>query len=196
VLRNQGATEVALALSLVADRGTEATLARPRVTIPPGGRREAEIDVRAAGPGELAAGRLVARAEGAAAVLAHPFAVATGPPQPPPLGPLGLERRHGRVSGVRFSLGAFERGDPLAGGTRVRLTERLSLALVDAGSGRVVRRLTPPRGARELLPAEYAYTLPAGTLRALDPGRYAFSAVARSPRGGEPAVARSEPFSR
>ena len=33
-----------------------------------------------------------------------------------------------------------------------------------------MQRLTPPRGARELLPAEYAYTLPAGALRALDRG--------------------------
>src|SRR3712207_8058669 len=54
---------------------------------------------------------------------------------------------------------AFDRGDPLAGGTRVALTERLSLTLIDADSDRVVRRLTPPRGARELLPAEYAYAL-------------------------------------
>ena len=58
----------------------------------------------------------------------------------------------------------------------------------------MIRRLTPPGGARELLPAEYAYTLPAGTLRDLEPGRYAFRAVARSPRGGEPAEAVSEPF--
>ena len=196
VLTNQGATDAALALSLVADRGTEATLARPRVTIPPGGRREAEIDVRAAGPDGLAAGRLVARAEGGAAGAHAPVRDRRrGRPQPPPLGPLTVERAGGRVSGVRFVLGAFERGDPLGAGTRVALTERLALTLVDARGGRVVRRLTPPRGARELLPAEYAYTLPAGTLRALDPGRYAFRAVARSPRGGEPAVARSEPFS-
>ena len=80
--------------------------------------------------------------------------------------------------------------------TSVQLTERLALTLVDAERDRVVQRLTPPGGARELLPAEYAYTLPAGALRALDPGRYAFRAVARSPRGGEPAVVRSEPFTR
>ncbi|HTE63815.1 MAG TPA: S8 family serine peptidase, partial [Solirubrobacteraceae bacterium] len=195
VLANQGATEVSLGLSVLADPGTRATLARPRVTIPPGGQREAEIDVEGAGPDGLAAGRLIARAEGGAAVLTHPFAVATEPPQPPPLGPLTVERKGGRVHGVRFSLGAFERGDPLAGGTRVRLTERLSLTLVDDDGGRVVRRLTPPRGARELLPAEYAYTLPAGALRALAPGRYAFRAVARSPGGGKAAVATSEPFS-
>jgi len=196
VLSNQGATEVALALSVIPDRGTRATLARSRVTIPPGGQREAEVDVAGTGPDGLAAGRLVARAEGGLAVLTHPFAIATAPPQRPPLGRLAIERKGGRVAGVRFSLGAFERGDPLGAGSRVQLTERLSLALVEAGSGRVVRRLTPPRGARELLPAEYAYTLPAGTLRALGRGRYAFRAVARSPRGGAPATARSEPFAR
>ena len=58
----------------------------------------------------------------------------------------------------------------------------------------MVRRLTPPGGARELLPAEYEYTLPAGALRALPAGRYVFRAVARGPRGGAPAEARSEPF--
>jgi hypothetical protein len=137
----------------------------------------------------------VARAAGGVAVVTHPFAVPTGPPRPPALGPLELQRRNGRVRGVRFSLGTFERGDPIAGGTLVQLTERLSLTLIAARSGRVVRRLTPPRGARDLLPAEYAYTLPAGTLRALDDGRYAFRAVARSPRRGEPATQRSEPFS-
>jgi hypothetical protein len=195
VLSNQGAGEITLALSLLPDRGTSATLARDRVTIPPGGQREAEIDVQDAGSDGLAAGRLVVGVEGGVAVLTHPFAIATEPPQPPPLGPLEIERKAGRVTGVRFSLGAFERGDPLGAGTGVQLTERLSLALVESDSGRVVRRLTPPGGARELLPAEYAYTLPAGTLRALDEGSYAFRVVARSPRGGEPATARSDPFS-
>ena len=59
-----------------------------------------------------------------------------------------------------------------------------------------MRRLTPPGGARELLPAEYAYTLPAGALRELRRGSYAFRAVARSARGGKPATVRSEPFER
>jgi subtilase family protein len=195
VLANQGASEITLALSLLADRGTSATLARPRVTIPPGGQREAEIDVTEVAPDQLAAGRLVARAEGGAAVLTHPFAVTTEAPQPPPLGELTLVREDGRTSGVRFSLGAFERGDPLGAGTRVRLTERLDLTLVEADGDRIVRRLTPPGGARELLPAEYSYTLPTGALRALDEGRYEFRAVAHAPRGGEPAAQRSEPFS-
>ena len=192
-LANQGATAAVLALSLVPDRGTRATLARERLTVPPGARREAEIDVAGAADG-LAAGRLVVRAQDGAPLLVHPFAAATEPPAPPPLGTPRLERTGGRVRGVRFTLGAFERGDPLGAGTRVALCERLALTLVDAGSGRVVRRLTPPGGARELLPAEYEYTLPAGTLRDLAGGRYAFRAVARGPRGGAPAQARSEAF--
>ena len=194
VVSNRGATRAVLALSLVSDRGTRATLARPRIAIPPKARREAEIDVAGAGPDGLAAGRLVAHAEGGSVVLAHAFAVATAAPAPPPLGPLTVERKDGRVNGVRFPLGGFDRGDPLAGGTRIALTERLALTLVSAEGDRVVRRLTPPGGARELLPAEYAYTLPAGVLRALGRGRYAFRAVARGPRGGEPAVVRSDPF--
>jgi len=196
VLSNPGAAAQSVALDLVLDRGTRATLARPRVTIPPGGRREAEIGIDGAGADGIAAGRLVARAEGGGPVLAHPFALATAAPAPPPLGPLAVQREGGRVTGVRFTLGSFERGDPLAGGARIELTERLALTIVRAGTDRVVRRLTPPGGARELLPAEYAYTLPANTLRSLPEGRYAFRAVARSPRGGKPATARSEPFGR
>jgi hypothetical protein len=129
-------------------------------------------------------------------VLAHAFAIATEPPEPPPLGPLTLARDGDQVTGVRFPLGAFERGDPLAAGTSIELTERLSLTLVNAETEALVKRLTPPGGARELLPAEYAFTLPRDTLRDLDEGRYAFRAVARSPRGGEPATAESEPFTR
>jgi hypothetical protein len=115
-------------------------------------------------------------------------------PPPPPLGPLRLERDRGGVAGVSFPLGAFDRGDPLGDGTAVQLTERLELTLVRKGDNRSVRRLTPPGGARELLPARYAYTLPAGTLRGLSGGRYAFRAVARGPRGGRAAIATSEAF--
>jgi hypothetical protein len=194
VLANQGATPAALALSVLPDEGTRATLADARITIPPGGRREAEIDVAAAAPDGLASGRLVARVEGGSVVLSHPFGIVPAPPEPPPLGPLTLTREEDRVTGVRFALGAFERGDPLAAGTAIRLTQGLALTLVDAQTDRVVRRLTPPGGARELLPAEYAFTLPRATLGELRRGRYAFRAVARSPRGGQPATARSEAF--
>ena len=43
----------------------------------------------------------------------------------------------------------------------MQVAERLVLDLVD-GDGRVQRSLTFPGGARELMPAEYAYTLPDG----------------------------------
>jgi hypothetical protein len=56
--------------------------------------------------------------------------------------------------------------------------------------------LTPPGGARDLLPAEYAYTLPRGALRALPRGRYAFRAVARPAGAGRRVVAQSESFAR
>jgi hypothetical protein len=193
VLTNEGVAEQALALTLQLDDGTTGALARERLTLPAGARREAEIGIQG-GAGGLATGRLVVRAQGGSPVLAHPFALATEEPQPPPLGQLTLTREGDRVTGVRFPLGAFERGDPLGAGTSIELTQRLSLTLVE--EGRVVRRLTPPGGARELLPAEYAFTLPRDTLRELGRGRYAFRAVARSPRGGEPATATSDPFTR
>jgi len=196
VLSNRGGSAATPALSVVADPQTSAALARSSLTIPAGGRREAVVEVTAAGPDGLAAGRLVVRAGDAGAVLTHPFMIATAPREPPPLGALTLQRDGGRVSGVRFALGAFERGDPLAGGARITLTERVALTLVKVADDRVVRRLTPPGGARELLPGEYAYELPAQALRALGRGRYAFRAVAGSPAGGAPATARSEPFER
>ncbi len=188
-LRNQGTEPARLALDAVGDPGTEATLAASELTIPPGGAREAEVDIAAAPAGGLATGRLLA-----GGTLSIPFAVPADTPPPPPLGPLQLERARGAVAGVSFPLGAFDRGDPLGGGTDVQLTQRLELTLVRDGDVRAVRRLTPPGGARELLPARYAYTLPAGTLAGLPRGRYAFRAVARGPRGGRAAIATSEAF--
>jgi hypothetical protein len=57
-----------------------------------------------------------------------------------------------------------------------------------------VRRLTPPGGARELLPAEYAYTLQESVLRSLGDGTYRFRATARAPRQRRATVVLSEPF--
>ena len=104
-------------------------------------------------------------------------------------------RRKGRVTGVRFPVGAFRLGDPLTTGSTVALVARLDLSLVEPGGRRPLERLTPATGARELLPAEYAYTLPAATARELGDAPRAFRAVARSPAGGEPAVVESEAFS-
>ena len=56
------------------------------------------------------------------------------------------------------------------------------------------RRLTPPDGARDLLPAEYAYTLPLKALEKLGAGTYRFRATARAPRSTTSSVGRSASF--
>ena len=153
----------------------------------------AQVAVRAARlararPAETAAGLR----EG---LVPAPSAEAGGsaPAPPVPLGPLRLTRRGGKIVGVRFTLGAFERGDPLAGGSRVQVASRLALALVDA-DGTLRRRLTPPGGARDLLPAEYAYTLPVKALARLGPGTYRFRATAHAPRSQQATTGRSPSF--
>jgi hypothetical protein len=105
-----------------------------------------------------------------------------------PLGPLQVVG--GR--GVRFTLGAFDRGDPLGAGTEVRPAARLELDLLGPGG----RTLTPPGGARELMPAVYAYTLPAAALATLPHGTYTFRARAWAPGRTEPTERRSNPFRR
>jgi hypothetical protein len=122
-----------------------------------------------------------------------PEASGTAPALPVPLGPLRLTHRDGNVAGVRFTLGAFDRGDPLARGTSLQPAARLELALVD-DDGSVRRRLTPPGGARDLLPAEYAYTLPLRALAKLGEGTYRFRATARAPRSTQASTGRSPSF--
>jgi len=154
----------------------------------------ARVAVQAA---RLARARPAETAAGVREALVPPAsAEASGaaPAPPVPLGALRLTRRGGEVSGVRFTLGAFDRGDPLAGGTRLEPAARLELALVDAG-GVVQRRLTPPGGARDLLPAEYAYTLPLKALEKLGAGTYRFRATARGPRSERSSSGRSPSFS-
>ena len=116
-------------------------------------------------------------------------AIAGSDPEPVPVGRLELQRGpKNQVRGVRFAVGAFERGPP----TKVVLADRLELALIR--NGQVVRRLTPPGGARELLPAEYGYTLEQSVLKNLEPGTYRFRATARAPRQRQATTVLSEPF--
>jgi hypothetical protein len=153
----------------------------------------ARVAVRAA---RLARQRPAETAAGLREALVPPTsAEASGaaPAPPVPLGPLRLTHRAGKVAGVRFTLGAFDRGDPLAGGARLEPATRLELALVDA-DGAVQQSLTPPGGAHDLLPAEYAYTLPGKALAKLGAGTYRFRATARAPRSKQASTGRSPSF--
>ena len=128
------------------------------------------------------------------ALVPQRSAEAGGAPAPPvPLGPLELTRSKGEVVGVHFALGAFDRGDPLGGGTSIQPASRLVLELIDA-DGAVQQTLTPPDGARDLLPAEYAYRLTDSALKDLAPGEYRFRATARAPRRDQPRTRRSPAF--
>jgi hypothetical protein len=91
---------------------------------------------------------------------------------------------------VRFTAGAVARpGGMLA----VDPVGVLRLELVGA-DGRLVRELTPPGGAPDVLPGEYAYTLTKATRDALEPGRYRFVARATATAGGRAARAESPSF--
>jgi hypothetical protein len=110
-----------------------------------------------------------------------------------PVGTPALDREKERVTGVRFTVGAFERGDPVAGkGTAITPAARLELTL-EHRSG-VVRRLTPPGGEVGLLPGEFSFTLPRSLLGDLEAGSYRFVVRARGPRQRRPTVVRSPAF--
>ena len=122
------------------------------------------------------------------------------PPAPPPAPQVPVEgislTTAGGVTGIQFTLGRFERGDPTAGdpGTEVVPAAELELTLVREGGKAPVERLTPPGGQPGVLPGAYAFTLPRRLVRGLERGRYAFRVWARAPRQAEPTVAVSEPF--
>jgi SAM-dependent methyltransferase len=96
-------------------------------------------------------------------------------------------RLNGLLNGVRVRA---RRGDLLSAvpvGT-------LTLRLVDADSGQGVRELTPPGGAQDLLPGEYAYTLTSESLGELEGRRLRFVATARASVGGARTTKRSPEF--
>ncbi len=163
-----------------------ATVQPSTVTVRPGA--PATIAVRLTRAGATGDGRLTAADPAGDVVASVPWLVRPLNVAPVPLGP--LHASHGRV---RFTLGAFTRGDPFAGGTSIRLADRLVLTLIDA-HGNVARTLTVPGGARGLMPAEYGYTLPSDALAALPAGRYRFRAQAWAPRQQSPTTGTSAPF--
>jgi hypothetical protein len=108
----------------------------------------------------------------------------------PPAPPLGIPRvilRGGKPDGVRFTAGSIDRGDK---GTSVVPVGNLILTL----RGPTRRELTPPGGARDLLPGEYAYTLTDEIKSQLTTGRYRFELRARGTAGGPTVVRRSRSF--
>jgi hypothetical protein len=167
--------------------GGNAQVTPSALTLRPGA--PAQVSIRPPKPG---AGRLEALDDKGRTVASIPFLVR---PQDAPSVPLGPLRTTRAGRSVRFTLGAFERGDPLGDGTEVRFAERLVLDLVNA-QRETVRTLTLPGGARELIPAEYSYTLAPADFKALPPGRYAFRARAWAPRREVPVERFSKPFRR
>jgi hypothetical protein len=130
--------------------------------------------------GGTAFGRLEGLA-GGMVVASTPFLIRPDTVEPVAVGPL-------KVSGgrrVRFTLGSFHRGAR----TEIQVAERLILDLEDA-KGNVRRSLTVRGGARELMPAEYAYALPRASL---PDSSYAFRVRAWAPGQNEkePTVRRS-----
>jgi hypothetical protein len=135
------------------------------------------VSIRLAKPNTVF-GRLEVR-QGNAIAASVPWLVRPDTVQPVTVGAL-------KVTGgrrVRFTLGSFKRGAR----TEIQVAEKLVLDLVDA-KGNIRRSLTVRGGARDLMPAEYAYAIPRSSLPA---GSYAFRVRAWAPRQEDPTVQRS-----
>jgi hypothetical protein len=157
-------------------RATNGAAASPAtLTVRPG--TPAPVSVRLP-QGGTAFGRLEALS-GGKVVASVPWLIRPDTVEPVAVGAL-------KVSGgrrVRFTLGAFKRGAK----TEIQVAERLVLDLVDA-QGNVRRSLTVKGGARELMPAEYAYAVPRASL---PDSSYAFRVRAWAPGQEQPTVRRS-----
>ena len=171
--------------------GLRATVSPGTVTLAAGKRREVTLEVSAAAPRRpgWVSGRVTAT--GGGAPISAVAGLQIGPPPPARLSALRLSGPRGRTDGVRFTAGAVT----YRGGARsVEPLGNLRLQLVD-GAGKVVRELTPPGGARDLLPGEYAYTLTPATRNQLGKGSYGFVARGLGPAGGSEVVMKSPSFS-
>ena len=187
-LVNPGAAPVTVRLSGLL-RGADVNLFPATLKLSPHQLGRVTLTVSAAGRGRsvgFVSGRIIAT--GAGAPIMSVIGVPIGPPPPARLGRLTLVATGGRADGVRFTAGSLTER---AGVRDVEPLGTLELQLVDA-SAKVVRDLTPPGGATDLLPGEYAYTLTKSARSALASGRYRFLARGRGPAGG-PAVVRKSP---
>jgi hypothetical protein len=184
-LINSAGTPLSVKASAESGRADPATL-----DLQPGDTQTVTVTpVTAPPPSGYALGRLLVSNSTGGLAASLPWAIAGGDPEPVPVGRLELQRGpKDQVRGVRFTVGAFERGPP----TKIVSADRLELTLLKGDE--VVRRLTPPGGARELLPAEYGYTLEQSVLSSLQPGTYRFRATARAPRQRQATTVLSEPF--
>ncbi len=169
-LELQAAASVQLTL-----RATDGASVSPQtLSLTPGA--PAPVTVRLDKPG-ITSGRLEALDPAGKTVASVPWLVRPDEVEPIAVGPLRTSSGGRRV---RFTLGSFKRGEQ----TSIQVAERLILDLVD-DEGRVRRSLTFPGGARELMPAEYSYTLPSG-------GRgLKFRVRAWAPRQAEPTTRTS-----
>jgi hypothetical protein len=119
--------------------------------------------------------------------VAIPYQIGAAAPPPPPVKDMRVLVRRGKPQGVSFVAGTITRGDKGASVVPVG-------ALVLTLTGPASRELTPPGGARDLLPGQYAYTLTDEIRSALPAGRYRFVVRARGTAGGPPVVRRSKQF--
>jgi hypothetical protein len=184
-LTNSAGAPLSLKTSAESGRADPATL-----DLQPGDKQTVTVTpVSAPPPSGYALGRLLVSNSTGGLAASLPWAIAGHEPEPVPVGRLALQRGpKNQVRGVRLTVGAFERGPP----TKIVSADRLELELLEGE--KVVRRLTPPGGARELLPAEYGYTLERAVLENLRAGTYRFRATARAPRQRRATVVLSEPF--
>jgi hypothetical protein len=160
--------------------GTEVTLSPETVELDPGGTAELAISAEATGddrPPRHLTGTLTL---GDSTVQ---LGLPVGPPPPAELSELELVQRGARTTGVSFTAGSVTTEDDALA---VQPLGNLTLEIVDADD-RVVRELTPPGGARNLLPGEYAYTLTREAREGLGDGPYRFRATALAPSTGPPA---------
>jgi hypothetical protein len=118
--------------------------------------------------------------------------------EPPPVPVTGLRvTQEAGSAAVTFTAGTFRRGDPTGGaGAVIVPAERLDLTLETSTGKGQVRHLTPPGGARDVLPGEYAYTIPRGVYADLAPGAYAFTVAARAPGQKRATLATSPVFTK